>query len=116
MGQETPSLHPQDLESLIAYNFPDNMRELKNIIERTLIESRDEIRPHDLHFSNETPPETAASALADLAPDLPLEEIVAQSEVWAVQRAIARANGNVSEAARLLGTNRNKVYRVLGKR
>jgi DNA-binding NtrC family response regulator len=116
MGREAPSFHPQALDRLMAYDFPGNVRELKNIIERALIESRGEIRTHHLHFLTEAPPETAIPILDDLPSDLLLEEVVAQSEVWAVQQAIARANGNVSEAARLLGTNRNKVYRVLGKK
>jgi len=32
-----------------------------------------------------------------------------------IKRALAQTNGNVSEAARLLGTNRMRIYRVLAK-
>ena len=106
---------PVALKRLVAYHFPGNMRELKNIIERALIESQGEIRAHHLHLLSDEVPAEGPPVLADLPPDLPLEEVVAQAEVWAVQRAIDRAQGNISEAARLLGTNRNKIYRVLGQ-
>jgi DNA-binding NtrC family response regulator len=39
MGREAPQLSATALELLSAYRFPGNVRELKNIIERTLIES-----------------------------------------------------------------------------
>ena len=32
-----------------------------------------------------------------------------------VRTALAQVGGNVSEAARLLRTNRNKIYRVMGQ-
>jgi transcriptional regulator of acetoin/glycerol metabolism len=34
-------------------------------------------------------------------------------EKLAIKRAMQKANGNVSEAARLLGISRNKLYRLL---
>jgi len=39
MGREVPDLHPDVLERLQIYAFPGNVRELKNIVERALIES-----------------------------------------------------------------------------
>ena len=43
-----------------------------------------------------------------------MEQVVAQAELWAVRRAVEQSDGNISEAARLLRTNRNRIYRVLG--
>ncbi|MSR84630.1 MAG: hypothetical protein EXS58_17215 [Candidatus Latescibacteria bacterium] len=37
----------------------------------------------------------------------------ARAELWVVRCAIAQAGGNISEAARLLNTNRNPIYRIL---
>ena len=110
MGCEPVALNAAVLEALKAYSFPGNVRELKNIIERALIESRGgELQPAHLHF---LPPPAAAPPIA--APTaLPLD--LQQAELWVVKRAIELAGGNISEAARQLRTNRNRIYRVLAR-
>lgn len=45
--------------------------------------------------------------------DLPLN--FAKAEVTLVRRALEQAQGNVSQAARLLGIDRNKIYRILAR-
>ena len=51
MGRQAPALHPEALEQLQAYSFPGNVRELKNIVERALIESDGaEVQPQHLHL------------------------------------------------------------------
>lgn len=51
MGRATPALSPAALQALEAYPFPGNVRELRNIVERALIESGGgEIRPGHLHL------------------------------------------------------------------
>lgn len=51
MGMRPPRLTADALAALDAYDFPGNVRELKNLIERALIESGGgEIGPEHLHF------------------------------------------------------------------
>ena len=38
------------------------------------------------------------------------------AEVWLIQRALSRHNGNPVDAARALGISRSALYRRLGKR
>lgn len=113
MGMGEPRLHGEALALLEGYAFPGNVRELKNIIERALIESGGgEIRPEHLHLF-----QGGASALpAEVAPmaqaaGLPLN--LAQAERLLVERALEQTRGNIAAAARLLGTNRPHIYRVL---
>ena len=55
MGREPPELNPQVLKSLEDYAFPGNVRELKNIMERALLESRGgDLAPQHLHFMAST--------------------------------------------------------------
>ena len=55
MGQEAPALSEQVIEALRDYSFPGNVRELKNMVERALIESGGgEIRVEHLHLLSET--------------------------------------------------------------
>ena len=112
MGHDAPAIEPDALERLASYSFPGNVRELKNTIERALIESRGgDIAVAHLHFQPEagaTQPQQTVDASGD---DIPLD--LEQAERWLIRRAIARADGNISEAARLLGTNRTRIYRAL---
>ncbi len=108
MGREPPLLAPEVLKILRNHDFPGNVRELKNIIERALIESGgNDIQPHHLHFLGDAMPQKA------LSPNLPLD--LDEAERWVINLALKRSNGNVSEAARLLGTNRNRIYRALNQ-
>ena len=115
MGREAPTLHAETLEYLSSYDFPGNVRELKNIIERALLESEGgEIQFHHLHF---VPQEADGEDSPMLAahPDLPMDLDLAatQAQLWVVKRAMRETNENISAATRLLGTNRNRIYRLL---
>jgi len=54
-----------------------------------------------------------SATVAISADDLPLN--LQAAEVAVVKRALVLANGNVSEAGRMLGINRMKVYRILAQ-
>ncbi|NKB66933.1 MAG: response regulator [Candidatus Latescibacteria bacterium] len=118
MGQEPPQLAEGVLDILRGHSFPGNVRELKNILERALLESRGgPIQPHHLHLSH-TPGTGPTSLVSTTAPQpvaaiADLESALAQLELQIVQGALDRAGGNIAETARLLGTNRNRIYRVL---
>jgi DNA-binding NtrC family response regulator len=105
MGIETPEISVEALDNLERYRFPGNVRELKNLVERALIESRGgEIRPEHLPLLA-----LPTGAAVDTLP-LNLE----QAELLLIQRALKQSEGNISAAARLLGIDRAKVYRRLG--
>ena len=118
MAIEIPVLSDEGLSTLMAYDFPGNVRELKNIIERALIESGGgEIRPEHLHFTHLRESVAAPSLLADSGgrhtEPLPLN--LQQAEAILIQRALEQANGNRTEAARILGIGRQTLYRKLAQ-
>ncbi|NKB71191.1 MAG: response regulator [Candidatus Latescibacteria bacterium] len=119
MGLEPFEPNPAVLERLRAHPFPGNVRELKNAIERALIESRGEpIQPHHIHL---TPADATPAATPPTTPlpapqlDLPdnLDLAIRQVEGILVHRTLERTGGNIAETARLLGTNRNRIYKVM---
>jgi len=113
MGRDVPAISQEALECLAAHSFPGNIRELKNIVERALIESRGaEVQPPHLYFAP-APSSPAPAATAHSVIDLPLD--LKEAELWVIKRAIAACDGNLSEAARLLNTHRNKIYRALAQ-
>ena len=113
MGLHSPTISEEALSVLDTYGFPGNIRELKNVIERALIESGgDEILPTHLHLRSPSLP-SSEEALGLQVDELPLN--LQAVEIAVVKRALALANGNVSEAGRMLGINRMKVYRILAQ-
>ncbi|MHB8520024.1 MAG: sigma-54-dependent transcriptional regulator [Limisphaerales bacterium] len=112
-----PALSPEAHQALMDYEYPGNIRELKSIIERALIESGGRtIEEHHLHLLNEKALVQSGSAAAPAgrsSDDLPLN--LEEAEIELVKRALARAEGNISNAAKLLGINRTKVYRILAQ-
>ena len=112
MGMDVLPLKKEALDALASYNFPGNVRELKNIIEGALIESGgSEIQPKHLHFIQTRAGDMPDSESTTLEIPLNLE----QAEVFVIKRALTQTNGNIAEAARLLGTNRMRIYRVLAR-
>jgi two-component system response regulator AtoC len=99
----TKRIAPDAMEALIKYQWPGNIRELENTIERIVILSHgDEILPSDL------PAEVRAGATAGppspggfLLPEdgVDLEEV----ELDLMRQALSRAGGSVPKAAKLVG-------------
>lgn len=80
-GREAPELSPPVLELLSSYAFPGNVRELKNIIERALIESGSgPLEPCHLHFQPQGNPVPVAGEAAQA--DIPLN--LRQAELWLI--------------------------------
>jgi DNA-binding NtrC family response regulator len=97
---------PDALARLCEYDWPGNIRELENAIERAFAISRAEmITLADL------PPGIAAPAEPAAGPVLPLAEV----ERRAIAAALRQSGGNKNEAARLLGIDRQRLYRKIEK-
>ena len=99
---------------LNTYNFPGNVRELKNTIERAVILCKtDHITPQDLQFTNTitipTPPPSQPSpqTLPQALATLPNENInITTVEKNLIQEALARCQNNRGDAADMLGLSR----------
>jgi DNA-binding NtrC family response regulator len=112
MGVRAVEIDQTAIDILTTYPFPGNVRELKNIIERALIESGGKrVEPRHLHLLHPAPSPHAAPASTPRYSDLPLSVEAAEEEL--IQRALSQTNGNIAEAARLLGINRTRIYRKL---
>jgi DNA-binding NtrC family response regulator len=114
MGLPPPVLSGEALQMLEKHSFPGNVRELKNMIERALIQSGGrEIRPAHLEFLDigDARPRASGSPAAAASESPPLN--LAAAEQAMIRRAMQTASGNVTEAARLLGINRSKLNRKL---
>jgi DNA-binding NtrC family response regulator len=116
--------HPAAIATLMAEDWPGNIRELRHFVERTLLITQAAvIRPEDLLF--DTPalaarPEGSAgdggrpmAALADET--LTLREARDRFEKDFLGSLLKACGGNVTQAARRSGISRESLYRLLRK-
>jgi Nif-specific regulatory protein len=92
---------------LTAYDWPGNVRELENTIERAVVlGTTDLILPEDL-------PEAVLEAELSPVSTLRYHEAVTQAKKQIILDALAQANGNFTEASRLLGVHPNYLQRLI---
>jgi DNA-binding NtrC family response regulator len=104
-----PEITPEVMESLKAYPWPGNVRQLKNLMESLLIMCRERITLDDL------PPEiTPATGEGSDRLVLELPVTLQEAEDMLVERTLALTGGNRTQAAALLGMGRRTLQRRLG--
>ena len=109
-GKPVESISPEALQILMSYHWPGNVRELQNIIERACALTRGSVlEPADVHLDER--PARAISGSGFLPDGMTLESW----EEEMIREALRRANGNKSQAARLLGLSRNALRYRLSK-
>ena len=113
MAMEPPKLSTDAVASLAGYDFPGNVRELKNIIERAVIESGGAaIQRQHLHFlTSRRRASSTEQERTEEVDSLPIN--LKQAETLLIERALEQTGGNIAAAARLLGTNRPRIYRFI---
>jgi len=105
MGRQVDGLTPAALARLGAYEFPGNVRELENILERVVIFARGptidagdlDLGPSGTHPYDEATPPAEPGTLK-------------QHERRLIQEALARWQGNRTRAARELGISRRTLF------
>lgn len=101
-NKPVPVLQKDYLESLQHYNWPGNIRELKNIIERSVI-----LNDGGQLTAASLPVELQSSGSSFSAFDL------AGVEKTHIQKVLKHTNGNKTEAARLLNIGLTTLYRKI---
>jgi two-component system response regulator PilR (NtrC family) len=115
---ERPHLSEEALSRLQGHDFPGNVRELENVLERALaLAAGHEIQAGDLQLgpasAREPEPASAGEAAAPGAAGLPLQERLDSVERQAIFDALAQTRYNRTAAAKLLGiTFRALRYRM----
>ena len=106
--QRECQLSLDSMQALIHYDWPGNVRQLENTIERLVITAN-----NDVIYPYELPPNILASTEGLLEHEgKSLDEIVKEYEYQIIQDAFKRY-GNISKVAEALQVNRSTIYRKL---
>jgi DNA-binding NtrC family response regulator len=101
---------PSARTALQQHSWPGNIRELQHVVERAvLLAQHERVTERDLQLQERPTSQGEEDRAVD---GLTLED----AEVWLIQRALSRHDGNPVAAAKSLGISRSALYRRLGKR
>ena len=114
-NQSPPVVTPEAMDVMQAYNWPGNIRQLENAIERACITARDGVI-----LTSHLPPDVARGALAaksgssltvDLARSLPdqIAELTARFEERYLRKALRKTRGHVGKCATISGLSRRSI-------
>ncbi|TGY77946.1 sigma-54-dependent transcriptional regulator [Lepagella muris] len=106
-GMPRPEILPGAMEFLSSLPYPGNIRELENLVKRTMLVV-------------DAPRLGKSDFLSQFSGDMPSDELSGQSSIKSlecreIERTIAKAAGNVARAARMLGVTRQTLYRRMEK-
>ncbi len=114
MGKSIINIEPAAMEILKDYHWPGNIRELANVLERAVVLGEGgTVAANDLP-ENLAPPQPSRLVAASGAETALLKEM-GQIEKRRIIEALEKAQGNKSEAARMLGLKRGTFYGKLRK-
>jgi two-component system response regulator HydG len=106
-GRHVPLIHPKALDQLTQYNWPGNIRELQNLMERLVVlNSSGEIRSEDL-------PQEFGGTKKDSVVRVPIGLPLKKVEKLLFEETLRSTQGDKKLAARLLGVHPRTIYRYL---
>ena len=115
-GLRPPSVTPEAMAALQAYDWPGNVRQFRNVIERTVIlaprEQFDEIAPGLLPAEITGGGSESGSGMSSLM-GVPLREARESFEREYLRIQIRRFSGNISKTAGFIGMERSALHRKL---
>ena len=106
-----PELKPDLVEALVQYNWPGNIRELENLMERAVILKGNLDKNSILHLA----PQGSSRIAQPQLPHPDKEEIrsLDEHEKHNIVRTIAHFQNNISKSAESLGISRNTLYQKM---
>jgi len=109
LGSPVQSISDGAMERLLGYHWPGNVRELENVLERSMVLANGAVLE-----AGDVKLDTAPAARFTVADNfLPEGVTLDEYEQSIIKEALKRANGNKSQAARMLGLTRNALrYRL----
>ena len=120
---DLPHFGPRAQEALLGYDWPGNVRQLKNVVERAVYKSKgnriDHIQfdPFASPFAlpSQAAPATASAPRPAPRPDLPFKEAMAAHEKGLLKDVLEQAQFNQRRAAELMGLTYHQLRGLIRK-
>ncbi len=112
INKNIPSITQETLNILVKSNFPGNIRELENEIER-MVTLADEGRPLDASLLSPRFFTQPSSIALENFTGLNLKQTIAQIEQNMITKALMGSKGNILQAAKNLGISRVGLHKML---
>jgi two-component system response regulator AtoC len=113
-GAPPVKISKEAMQQLLAYDWPGNVRQLENTIQRAVVLSGGRvITPDQIDLTHSAPAAVARPGLdvrALVGESVPLKTVLANVEREMIEEALRQAGGNRSEAARILHIYRRLLY------
>ncbi len=112
---KVPELSHQALDLMMDYEWPGNVRQLKNVIQFAVVRAKT-----GRILASDLPAEISAkqdfiTSMAGGMPEVRPVPVRTKLNIESVKQAIKKTGGNKSKAARLLGVGRATLYRFLSQ-
>jgi two-component system response regulator HydG len=113
LGKHIQGIDPEALDLLHRYDWPGNLRELRNVVKRMVLLSKNDVAgvdclPDDMELSVTWP--AAGVPQAQPAPGTDLKAIQEANEKALIEKTLREVRYNKSKAARLLNIDRKTLY------
>ena len=115
LGKEINGISQEVLSSLMVYQFPGNVRELENIIERAVVLAKDGSTLTEDQISLHSDQPLDFNLIFPGEEDKKLKSMVEALEKKAIVQALQRWKGNISKAAKSLGLSRPGLYQKIDR-
>jgi len=115
VGRKVLGVTAAGIELLMSHNWPGNIRELRNNLERAVVLSSNEVLTEEDFLLLAPPPIPLKSVPARGKSVKSLEAVVEEAEREAIQAALKISGNNKKRAAELLGIHRSLLYKKLDK-
>ena len=115
--QRPRQLSKDALRRLEAFHWPGNVRQLSNVLERSVLYARsDVLEPADLLITNEVAHPDPLTALPEPESGFSIETFLTDAREQLFLRALAKCNNNQADAAALLGVSKQAVQKFVASR